>query len=335
MEKSGNKEDSLGTNLENRQIACNIEGCKNKAPFQCFEAMIDILKETKHMPNIFFRNSCIMEKCSRCKGEPKNDGFKTILACSHALCENCLEEISHKMTERFYQCEGDNGRCKYHVPGSIITNVLEDMKPQMQEYDDSNQSKRSFSSTVSEHTKKDNTHAVAGKQTPFHDTLVKKTKEVSLAATVAPGQFLGLTMGSSFDAHVSGMEKQTRKCEICDNGLVIALLQGCNHCFCECCLKALIESSKDAEDSEMTIDCPSRKCPSFVAVKMVEEFLSDRENSQKPHSGTPKNVNQLSLTLEKPEGAAQNEQTLTKPDAASTKRKCETEEKTDKTKMVL
>uniref|UniRef100_K1P803 Uncharacterized protein n=1 Tax=Magallana gigas TaxID=29159 RepID=K1P803_MAGGI len=236
MEKSGNKEDSLGTNLENRQIACNIEGCKNKAPFQCFEAMIDILKETKHM------------------------GFKTILACSHALCENCLEEISHKMTERFYQCEGDNGRCKYHVPGSIITNVLEDMKPQMQEYDDSNQSKRSFSSTVSEHTKKDNTH---GKQTPFHDTLVKKTKEVSLAA-------------------VSGMEKQTRKCEICDNGLVIALLQGCNHCFCECCLKALIESSKDAEDSEMTIDCPSRKCPSFVAVKMVEEFLSDRENSQKP-----------------------------------------------------
>lgn len=49
MEKSGNKEDSLGTNLENRQIACNIEGCKNKAPFQCFEAMIDILKETKHM----------------------------------------------------------------------------------------------------------------------------------------------------------------------------------------------------------------------------------------------------------------------------------------------
>lgn len=96
------------------------------------------------------------------------------------------------MTERFYQCEGDNGRCKYHVPGSIITNVLEDMKPQviilliyftalmffngrefliysphtflsvyllqMQEYDDSNQSKRSFSSTVSEHTKKDDTH---------------------------------------------------------------------------------------------------------------------------------------------------------------------------------
>lgn len=46
-------------------------------------------------------------------------------------------------------------------------------------------------------------------------------------------------------------------------------------------------------------------------------------------------VNQLSFTLEKSEAAAQNEHTLTKPDAASTKRKCETEEKTDKTKMVL
>lgn len=39
--------------------------------------------------------------------------------------------------------------------------------------------------------------------------------------------------------------------------------------------------------------------------------------------------------MEKPKAAEQNEQALTKPDAASSKRKCEPEVKTDKTKMVL
>lgn len=62
---------------------------------------------------------------------------------------------------------------------------------------------------------------------------------------------------------------------------VIALLQGCNHCFCEFCLKTLIDSSKDAKDSVMSIDCPDPKCPSFISVKLVEEFLGDRENSRK------------------------------------------------------
>lgn len=46
-------------------------------------------------------------------------------------------------------------------------------------------------------------------------------------------------------------------------------------------------------------------------------------------------VNQVPLILEKPEAAAQHEQAFTKQDAASSKRKCETEVKTDKTKMVL
>lgn len=49
MEKSGNKEDSLGTNLENRQLTCKVNLCENKAPYRCFEAMIGILKDTKLM----------------------------------------------------------------------------------------------------------------------------------------------------------------------------------------------------------------------------------------------------------------------------------------------
>lgn len=62
---------------------------------------------------------------------------------------------------------------------------------------------------------------------------------------------------------------------------VIARLQGCNHCVCTHCLKTLMESSKGAKDSTMRIDCPVLRCSSFVAVKVVEEFLGDRGNPQK------------------------------------------------------
>lgn len=63
---------------------------------------------------------------------------------------------------------------------------------------------------------------------------------------------------------------------------VVARLQGCNHCLCEHCLKTLMESSKGAKDSMMSINCPGLQCLSFVTVKMVEEFLGDRGNPHKP-----------------------------------------------------
>lgn len=321
MKKGSNKEDSSATNVENRQIICKLDGCENGAPYRCFDAMICILRETKLMPDIFFRNACITEKCSRCRGYHRNDGFKTIIACSHALCEKCLEEIRNQNTETFYQCEesagGRNGRCKYHVPKSIITTILEDTKTQMQENDDSNQSKETFSANVSETTKKEDTQcAVAGKLSPFNDSkgIAIKTKEDLLVT-------------------VPEMEKHTRKCDMCERKSVIAFLQECKHCLCEGCLKTLIESSKDAKNSMMSIDCPGPRCLSFVTVKTVENFLVNRGNPQKPQSDTANNVKQNPLTLEKTEPAAQNEQMLTKPDVSS-KRKCETGEKTEKAKML-
>lgn len=313
MKKSGNREDSLGTNVENRQIICKVYGCENGAPYRCFDAMICILRETKLMPEIFFRNACITEKCSRCRGSHQNDGLKTIIACSHALCETCLEEIRNKNTERFYLCEGLCGRCKYHVPMSIITNILEDTKTQMQENDGSNQSKKSNFANVSETAKKE---AVVGKLSPPNDSIgiVIKTKEDWLVT-------------------VPEKEKHTRKCDMCNRQLVIALIKECKHCLCEGCLKALMESSKGSKDSIKSIDCPDPDCQSFVTVKTVEEFQNDRRNPHKPQSDTANNVNQNSLSLDKTEPAAQNEQTLTKPDVLS-KRKYETDVKTEKAKMM-
>lgn len=315
MEKSCTKMDSLGTNVENRHIICNIRGCENEAPYRCFDAMICIIKETELKPEIFLRNACIAEKCSRCKKDHQNNGFKTIIACSHALCKNCLEEIRDKNAERFYLCEGLDGRCKYHVPRSIITNILEDTKTQMQENGGSNQNKRSEFANLCETAKKEDTHHdVAGKLSPLNDSIgiVIKTKEDWLVT-------------------VPEMEKHTRKCDMCDGKSVVALLQECKHCLCEGCLITLIESSKAAENSMMSIDCPCLHCLSFVTVKMVEDFLGNKGNPHKPQSDTANTVDQNPLTLKTTEPVTQNE-TLTKPDASS-KRKCETGEKTEKAKM--
>nr|XP_034335258.1 uncharacterized protein LOC105343809 isoform X4 [Crassostrea gigas] len=309
---SSNREECLEMNND-KQISCKVSHCENKAPYECFEAMISVLKDTKLMPDIFFRNAFISEKCSRCKDGQRRDGFKTLIACSHALCEDCLQEIKETQTGKFYECEGYYSRCKYHVPISIIAKVLEDIKTPVQDSTGSNQNERSSFANVDDTcTAQNEDSTYAGKIRTITEHAVKKTNEDSLAA-------------------VPEIDKDRKRCEMCYKNPGIVHLKGCNHCFCKTCLHILLESAKD---SRGIIDCPDFQCPSFVTVKEVEGFLGAEENSQKPISDTANNVNQNPLKLEKPESAAQNDQSFTTPDAASIKRKCETEVKTEKKKML-
>lgn len=313
-ESTSNREKCLEMNID-RQISCKVSRCENKAPYECFEAMVSVLKDTKLMPDIFFRNAFITDKCSRCKPGQRRDGFKTLIACSHVLCEYCLQEIKETQTGKFYECEGYYRRCKYHVPISIIAKVLEDTKTPMQDSNGSNQNERLSFAYVDDTCiakNEDSTYAVTGKIRTIKEHTVEKTNEDSLAA-------------------VPEKDKDRRDCDVCDKKLVIVHLKGCNHCFCKTCLHILVESAKD---SMGRIDCPHRQCPSFVTVKEVEGFLNAEENSPKSRSDTANNVIQNPLILEIPESAAQNDQSFTTLDAASIKRKCETEVKPEKTKML-
>lgn len=307
---SSNREECLEMNND-KQISCKVSRCVNKAPYECFEAMISVLKDNKLMPDIFFRNAFISEKCSRCKDGQRRDGFKTLIACSHALCEDCLQEIKETQTGKFFECEGYYSRCKYHVPISIIAKVLEDINTPVQDSTGSNQDERlSFANVDDTCTAQNEDSTYAGKIGTIKEHAVKKTKEDSLAA-------------------VPEIDKDRKRCDICDKKPVVHL-KGCNHCFCKTCLHILLESAKG---SMGIIDCTDPKCPSFFTVKEVEGFLGAEENSQKPISDTANNANQNPLILEKPESAAQNDHSFTTPDAASIKRKCETEVKTEKKKM--
>lgn len=63
IKKSSNKKDSSATNVENRQIICKFYGCENGAPYQCFDAVICILSETKLMVTLKLFILCVNMQC--------------------------------------------------------------------------------------------------------------------------------------------------------------------------------------------------------------------------------------------------------------------------------